>query len=224
MSTCIIILGLPRSGTSAVAGTIHQMGVNMGEGNFQPPDKLNPKGYYEDLRWQHWNKSILGSKYGSMKVHEKIGSEKLDRLRQLVIQCSTNPIWGFKDPRTCFTLHLMAPIFEELGVGIKLIKVGRSFDSVLESIKNHSRVAYNGLSNEKAIELVRNWSNARHYQIMKFTGAETATLEYSRFLRNQLSYAGFLAYFCYKGTGLKAENESILKSVDWLDQGLNHYD
>lgn len=43
----IIIIGIPRSGTSMVAGIFAKHGVFFG--NCRPADKYNPKGYYENI-------------------------------------------------------------------------------------------------------------------------------------------------------------------------------
>ena len=40
-SRAIVVLALPRSGGSATAGALHEMGVDLGEGHLQPPDPLN---------------------------------------------------------------------------------------------------------------------------------------------------------------------------------------
>jgi hypothetical protein len=46
MSTFIVV-GLPRSGTSLVAGILHQLGVVMGT-DFPKPNHANPAGYWTD--------------------------------------------------------------------------------------------------------------------------------------------------------------------------------
>lgn len=46
-SRCILVVGTGRSGTSAVAGVLHHLGVTMGA-EFVPPDKTNPYGMFED--------------------------------------------------------------------------------------------------------------------------------------------------------------------------------
>ena len=49
--SCVIVLGCYRSGTSAVAGILHHLGVMMGK-EFDKPAKSNPTGYYEDLEFK----------------------------------------------------------------------------------------------------------------------------------------------------------------------------
>ena len=47
MARCIMVLGVGRSGTSAVAGALHKLGVNMGD-SFVITDNTNPLGTFED--------------------------------------------------------------------------------------------------------------------------------------------------------------------------------
>ena len=50
--TCVIVIGCYRTGTSAVAGVLHHLGVSMGK-SFDPPAKSNPKGFFEDLDFKN---------------------------------------------------------------------------------------------------------------------------------------------------------------------------
>ena len=50
----IIVLGMHRSGTSLIAGVLHEMGVNMGS-NLMKADEYNPKGYFEDIEIYKFN-------------------------------------------------------------------------------------------------------------------------------------------------------------------------
>jgi hypothetical protein len=63
MSRCVLVVSIPRAGSSCVAGVLHKLGVDMGEGHFQNKDKFNPKGYFEDLQWRYANQRITGRGY-----------------------------------------------------------------------------------------------------------------------------------------------------------------
>ena len=47
MSTCVVVLGTMRSGSSAVAGALHKAGISMGK-FLMPGNEFNERGYYED--------------------------------------------------------------------------------------------------------------------------------------------------------------------------------
>ncbi|MBE9481821.1 MAG: sulfotransferase family protein, partial [Bacteroidetes bacterium] len=60
MQKCIFILGMHRSGTSAITGVLKILGVNLGS-SLMPPLEDNPKGYFENLNVFKVNEEILGS-------------------------------------------------------------------------------------------------------------------------------------------------------------------
>jgi hypothetical protein len=85
-----VVMGSPRSGTSCIAGIVHNLGVSMGK-HLKRPNKRNPRGYYEAVALAHiceaikdrpevrtqklrkWmnrrsrqEKTIVGAKYGKL--------------------------------------------------------------------------------------------------------------------------------------------------------------
>jgi hypothetical protein len=56
----ILLLGMHRSGTSALAGMLHSGGIKLGDDFIQPLPE-NPKGFFEDLKIQNINKQILAA-------------------------------------------------------------------------------------------------------------------------------------------------------------------
>lgn len=88
--TCIIVLGCFRSGTSAVAGTLHHLGIFMGE-NFDEPNKNNPKGFFEDIEFK--------------RLHESYeeGLDHIDPFYKNLVEkrIENHDLWGVKDPLLC---------------------------------------------------------------------------------------------------------------------------
>lgn len=122
MTKTVVVLGMHRSGTSAVAGVLHKLGVNMGD-KLYPPAHGNPFGHYEDIDFIETNTAILRAAGGEwhnppsdfqIRVY---GAREGQRLIDLVKDRSAkHSTWGFKDPRTCLTLplylpHLISPVF-----------------------------------------------------------------------------------------------------------------
>ena len=115
MVKTVVVLGMHRSGTSAVAGMLHKLGVNMGD-NLYPPDHGNPQGHFEDIGFMEANTAILRAAGGEwhnppsdfqIKV---FGAREVGRIIDLINERrSHNRVWGFKDPRTCITLPLYLP-------------------------------------------------------------------------------------------------------------------
>lgn len=119
--TCIIVMGCFRSGTSAVAGTLHHLGVFMGE-RFDPPNANNPKGFWEDLDFKS-----LHSAYEEEPVGDKIGLfyEHLVSKRD-----AEHKLWGVKDPLICKYLYKLTSLISDH----KLIVCRRSVEDIAASM------------------------------------------------------------------------------------------
>jgi hypothetical protein len=123
--TCIIVMGCFRSGTSAVAGALHHMGVFMGD-QFDQPNNNNPKGFWEDLEFK--------------RLHVEYDDETSDKSRidalykELICKRNSLKIWGVKDPLLCKFLDKLTVQLEDLGnltyVKNKLILCRRSVEEI----------------------------------------------------------------------------------------------
>ena len=112
----IIILGMHRSGTSALAGMLHSAGINLGE-VFMSPLPENPKGFFEDLRIQGVNKKIIKSigkdwnDVPTIKDLERVPKQVLQLIPQAYNYFQSQfKTWAWKDPRLCLTFPLWAKI------------------------------------------------------------------------------------------------------------------
>ena len=102
----IAILGMHRSGTSALAGSLRQAGVYLGrvlDGGFA----LNPTGLQEPAAVLYTHENLLQANGGSW--HEPPDSIEWKPMhlavRDLFIESREGrPVWGFKDPRTLLVL------------------------------------------------------------------------------------------------------------------------
>jgi hypothetical protein len=99
---CVMILGMHRSGTSMLAGTLAAAGVHLGR-VLDAPFPLNPTGLQEPeaLVWMH--EHLLAANGGAW--HEPPARVVWDRLhravRDLFVESRAGrPLWGFKEPRT----------------------------------------------------------------------------------------------------------------------------
>lgn len=125
MPPALIITGMHRSGTSLMASFIKALGVNIGE-RLYPADSFNVKGYFEDLDFVEFQRSVL-----QKSCREEAGwpdwgwteSEYLDRdnfknyvptARELIAARErTSNIWGWKDPRTTLMLDFWAELLPD---------------------------------------------------------------------------------------------------------------
>lgn len=85
--TCILLLGMHRSGTSALAGTLHQLGIYLGS-DLMKPGQYNKKGYFENNLIFRFNEQLLhkvGSSwddifYSEYKINNTIETGELKKL------------------------------------------------------------------------------------------------------------------------------------------------
>lgn len=139
----IVILGMHRSGTSALGGALQLLGVDFGQ-RLVPPGVGNEKGYWEhpeilDLhdkllsslgsRWDH-NKP-LPSDWIKRKITRKVRSF-LIRIVQRDFEHT--PLLGLKDPRMCRLMPLWLSIFRTLDIEPHFVLVLRHPWEVAESL------------------------------------------------------------------------------------------
>lgn len=103
----IMVLGMHRSGTSALAGSLQEQGVYLGKVFEESPH--NKKGNRENAEIMQLNESVLAFSNGSWDVppHSITWNNEHVKSRDHIVEGFTDsghPLWGFKDPRSLFTL------------------------------------------------------------------------------------------------------------------------
>ena len=138
------VVGMGRSGTSAIAMALHRGGISMGDDhNFIPkPSLQNPKGFFENYEFRKINDHSLeksGYAYKSLDPNIPCFVDtfvlRFKRKRLIKNYCSRLTAWGWKDPRTCLTLQFWLKSIEQLGfLGItKVVYIYRNPLSVIYS-------------------------------------------------------------------------------------------
>ena len=122
----IIVAGMHRCGTSALAGLLHKNNVLMGRKSdfYPPPMKENPKGFYENVRFRRLNDKALaqvGYKVKSWKVPPAEPIVPSDNLMAAMAELieeyhSKFDNWGWKDPRTSLVLDSWLEILDQYGL------------------------------------------------------------------------------------------------------------
>lgn len=102
--TVVAILGMHRSGTSCLAGSLEAWGLPLGE--VMTSSKHNKLGNRENPDIFRLHEAVLADNGGSWQnplTVTKWRAERLDALRAIIEKHSSG-LWGFKDPRTLFLL------------------------------------------------------------------------------------------------------------------------
>lgn len=116
MSKCIFILGMHRSGTSALAGSLQEAGLYLGKVLSNSLKGRNEKGLQEPAALVHMHENLLQANGGSWDAPpEKVVWQPLHRaVRDLFIESRSQvPLWGFKEPRTLLTFNGWAHALED---------------------------------------------------------------------------------------------------------------
>ncbi len=129
-----IILGMHRSGTSALAGTLLEAGVHLGR-VLDQSIKRNPKGLQEPPAILYMQEDLLKANGGSWNTPpdsvEWFPMHKA--VRDLFIESREGVArWGFKDPRTLLTLEGWLDVLPDaqlVGIVRHPLAVARSLES-----------------------------------------------------------------------------------------------
>lgn len=217
-STCIMVIGLPRSGTSATAGLLHHAGVCM-ERKSMGRNTLNPRGYYEDLRWQAVNKAWTGKGYAlrATPPPQKI----VACYRKLAAAYQSERLWGMKSPRLCLTAPTIWTLLDE----VRVVVVLRDFEATVRSLLSHSRIAYKGkriMSAEAARAKLEHWRGYFEDTVAAWDGPRL-TVRYEDLIADPLHEARRLCAFASEATGVELDPAAGAAFVDpSLDHGGRH--
>lgn len=165
---CVIVLGMHRSGTSALSGALDSAGVSFGS-NLLAPSSDNPTGFVENSEIVHTHDLLLATLNSSWDdviplpdrwwVGEEV-KKFSTRLKEIAEQQLQNhSIWGLKDPRLCRLLPVWHDILDEIGCDIHHVINHRHPIEVGASLKKRNNF---GMSKTAAL-WVQHYLMAEYY-------------------------------------------------------------
>lgn len=212
MSKIILVLGMHRSGTSALAGMLHTGGIFMGE-KLLRGDWSNPKGHFEDLAVQHINKDIFrswGMKWDRILTnfnYNSVGPILIDRIKDLYLSYKNKyKIWGWKDPRMVFTFGTWYDVINN--EDLRIIHVLRKPNSIASSLKKR-----NGIPVKVGIELTKIYNS----QIMRMVlqhSLKVLQIEYETLISFPKDSQENIEHFCDIDLG---------SAYKFIESKLQHY-
>jgi hypothetical protein len=126
----VCVLGMHRSGTSCLAGSLEQQGLFLGNVNTRA--LWNPRGNRELFAMMDLQEAILEANGGSWReppANIEWESEHVDQARAILAEHAGQNLWGFKDPRTLLTLEgwrRLVPDLQPVGIFRHPLRVAQS--------------------------------------------------------------------------------------------------
>ncbi len=167
MKTGYFILGMHRSGTSALGGVLDIIGLEFGS-NLMPPHEENPKGYFENNFVVALNEKILNENDSSwddesfdMNMLSKESIKKYIEEAKEIIGSEFKYAQKFviKDPRICLLFPIWEMACKELNIEIKTILPYRNPMEVATSLQKR-----NNFSIEKGLLLwIKHFLSAEYF-------------------------------------------------------------
>jgi len=217
--TCILILGMHRSGTSALTGTLSMLDVDLGKDLMQA-NEGNEKGYFENTNFYNINEDLLSQIdsswedvfFDETKLANIQDTNKLNSL--LKKEFKDSRIFSIKDPRLAYLFPVYERVLKELDINIKIIIPYRNPIEVASSLTTR-----NNFSLEKGMLL---WA----YHILlseKFSrGHQRIFIEFNELMSNTKDVIQQISEKLKINLNLKYdEKKEALEK--FLDTGLKHH-
>lgn len=157
--TCLFILGAHRSGTSALAGSFHKMGVDFGGHLIPGREGENALGFFEDETVLALNDEFLQDTHRTWDdiAEWSFGSCDSPRIIQyqnelsdlLIDRFGESDLWAIKDPRICRLIPIWNRMFKRFVLEPRFVITFRHFTEVAKSLQIR-----NGFSFEKSACLI----------------------------------------------------------------------
>ena len=164
----IVVIGMHRSGTSAISGLLSELGVFMGSSLFAPQEGVNEKGFFEnsllvDINDRLLDESLLSWDHPLALMLEQDQQARLSAYQdeaKIIIEKDYRgkSLWGMKDPRTSLLLPLWLKTFKDLTVTANFILMLRHPMEVYGSLKKRD-----GFSLQKAMHLWLNYTLSSYF-------------------------------------------------------------
>ncbi|AHC73343.1 glycosyl transferase, group 2 family domain protein [Candidatus Endolissoclinum faulkneri L5] len=157
--TAVIILGMHRSGTSALARIINLLGVDLGTDLMEGAKDNNERGFWEHRKIVNRHEQLFSDLGMSWNDIRKMPSgwleysatyDALNDLQSIIYdEFNTATLWGIKDPRMCRLLPLWRKILAAFKMRVTVLHMLRHPLEIACSLKCRDK-----MSSEQALMLL----------------------------------------------------------------------
>lgn len=149
----LIILGMHRSGTSALAGSLATSGVEFGQQLMAAQPTINAKGFWEHLECYAINEQLLAELSANWFFPFPIAAQLAagwqpspdlqTRMRNFLLseEFATTTLCGLKDPRLCVLLPVWQPLFQELNHTVTYVLISRHPAEIAQSLATRDHMS-----------------------------------------------------------------------------------
>jgi peptidoglycan hydrolase CwlO-like protein len=220
--TLIVVLGMHRSGTSAITRGLEVLGIDLGH-ELMPPAPDNETGFFEDREINALNVELLRSLGHNWHTLGPIASRELtapslEPLRQramhvMRVKMRGRDIFGFKDPRLSRLLPFWKRVFQRSNLEARYVIAVRNPISVTRSLETRNHIAP-----EKSYYL---WLEHVVSSVLDTKGSKRLVVDYDRLLDKPDSELERLAHAL--GLPLEARPDSVREyKEEYLNEQLRH--
>jgi hypothetical protein len=219
----VLVLGMHRSGTSALTRVLNILGLDAGRDVLMGASESNPTGHWEVERLTSFNDRLLGELGGRWNAPPPTAREVLavmadgpmgDEAAELHAEAFGDSPWVWKDPRVCLLLPFWRMVLSrddrDLPHEVVALRDPREIAASL-----HAR---DGMSVEYGLAL---WERYTRTLLADLDGDRVCFVPYEQLLAEPEAVARELVAFC-DGEPLSDDPDRIAAVVDHLDAGHRH--
>lgn len=149
-SQLLCILGMHRSGTSAVTRFLHALGAKTGPDLLGAMAGVNEEGFWEDSRVVELNERLLAARSSRWQDYTALTRDVTDPLQEAAIRSEAAShfanhylapgTWVVKDPRLCRLLPFWLDVWQGVGIETCFVHVLRHPYAVAKSLYQRDRI------------------------------------------------------------------------------------
>ena len=217
MKKVYFVLGMHRSGTSAVSSCINSLGIPFGD-SLLAASVDNPQGYFENSVVQAFNETLLvqnGFDWDDVFFDfEMLDASLFSSAVNTAVQILTrefivHDVFAIKDPRLCLLFPIWAQACKQLKIQISTVIVNRNPLEIAKSLEKR-----NGFTIQKSVSL---WFEYLSKAELYSRETNRIVIEYGELVESQRNTFEKLANF------LGASKEQITNATRSIHPDLRHH-
>ncbi len=225
----IVVLGVYRSGTSALTKSLETIGVRLSDPSQITFNSFNEKGDWEDILFSSFNRELIKALYSlegryrdMMPLTEKEVNFLCDQgffaraSRLLLERLSDSTPFAMKDPKFCTLLPFWKKVFKECGVQVSFVIALRNPLNVVASIDAAEKIL-GKYPHEKSFWI---WISYILSCLEHTEGYERLLVDYGELVKHPAHQVERIARACQ----LEINDESLrVYCNDFMDRSLCHF-